>query len=211
LTPLPVYALGALPNPAVLLYLASMHRRRIYLVGGLCLLVVWTATALGTAIADRLTPRAAGIRELLRSNSFAQLGPLEREGFLRLLAAGVNELQPDERQQAQLSPEMQALYRHMVAAERLQYLAWTRPPGTGQMARAFDAMQVDRQRRHLGVALSDLQEKHPRFGDPAVASGIMAEIQRRGLAAAVDDEVTQRDLELQPVVEQTRRVLQTAR
>lgn len=188
-----------------------MQRRRIYLAGGLCLLAVWTATAFGLWFADRLTPRAAGVQELLQATSFAELAPPERDAFLRQLAARVNELQPDERRQAQLSPEMRALYRHMVAKERLQYLEWTRPPGTEPMARAFDAMRIDRQRRHLGVALSDLQAMQPRFGNPAVASGIMAEIQRRGLAATVDGEVTQRDLELQPVVEQTQRVLQTAR
>lgn len=188
-----------------------MQRRRIYLTGGLCLLVVWSATAFGLWFADRLTPRAAGVQELLRASSFANLAPPERDAFLRRLATRVNELQPGERRQAQLSPEMHALYRQMAAAERLQYLEWTRPPGTDQMARAFDAMRIDRQRRHLGVALSDLQEMQPRFGNPAVASGIVAEIQRRGLASTVDTKVTQRDLELQPVVEQTQRVLQTAR
>ncbi len=188
-----------------------MQRRRIYLTGGICLLLVWSVTALGLWVADRMTPRAEGVRELLRSTRLADLEATARSSFVRQVATQLSELQPDERRQAQLSAEMQAFYGQMAAPERLQYLEWTRPPGTGMMARAFDAMRPQRQRRHLGVALSDLQAVEPRYGEPRTATAIMAEIQRRGVAATVDGDVTRRDLELQPVVEQTQRVLQMAR
>lgn len=188
-----------------------MPRRRIHLAGSLCLLAVWAATAFGWWLADAMTPRAEGLQQLLQATPFAELAGEERESFLRDLAARLNQLQPDERRKAQLSPEMQALYVDMLPEERRSYLKWTRPPGAGAMARAFAGMRPDRQRRYLGTAVSDLQEAESRFRDLGTSAAILAELQRKGIPATVEGEVTQRDLELQPVVEQTQRVLQMTR
>jgi len=192
--------------------LSTMRRWRTIAFGCGCLLAIWSFAAFGVWAARALTPQAAPLIERLRGVSLVGRPEAERTAFINDLAVEMSRLGLDERRKLQFSAELRALFPQMSATERLYYLERTRPPGTGQMMKAFDRMTAERRRRHLGQALADVDTMGVDVRPHAVRNGLHQQIERvarEGLQA--QDPASLGALELQPFVEQTQNVLQTAR
>lgn len=189
-----------------------MRRLRTLCIGGGCLVAIWTLAAAGVWTARALTPRAAPVIAGLRDVSLAGRTEAERVAVIDDLAAQMNRLEVDERRKLQFSAELRALFPQMTAAERLHYLERTRPPGTGQMMKAFDRMTVPRRQRHFDRALADIEEMDTDAGPVARRESLHRQLERMVREGMQKQDPTAVDtLEVQPFVEQTQNVLQTAR
>lgn len=190
-----------------------MRRRRTIWLGCGWLVCIWAIAAAGIWTARTLTPTAEHVLALLRGRSLAGFAAEERSTFLDDVASALNRLNTEQRRLVQLSDEIHALYPQMTPGERLRFLERTRPPGSGQMARAFNRMTSDRRRRFVNEAVQYLEALRPDQRARMLRDGTRQHLEQliqKGLVEGPGDAAPGDSLELQPFVEQTQRVLQGA-
>ena len=145
---------------------------------------------------------------------------LDKSPLATLLAALLNALSPEERQQTRMEGVWQRWFEQMTEAERSAFIEATTPTGLMHMLTAFDRLPEDRRKRAIGEALRRLRELRENLREtghslPALATNrppvMIPEIEKRvrevGLKAAYSESSSQTKVALAPILEELQRMM----
>jgi hypothetical protein len=189
------------------------------------LAIAWALALGGFAVARHLKVTPEKIRAYLHQVDFAKLSPAERRQALRKLAAMLNALSPEDRRAARMDREFAGWFRVMDESEKGEFLELTVPAGFNQMLLAFEQMPEDKRRKAIEDSVRRLREAQAQFeqGDPDQAADADAnqppelspelrdKMVKLGVKTFLDQGSAETKAELQPVLEEMQRSMESGR
>lgn len=191
-------------------------RRRPLIIALAALALAWALALGGFAVARHLRITPEKVRAYLRGVDFAKLSPEARRQALRRLAAMLNALSPEDRRAARLNREFAGWFRIMDEAEKGEFLELTVPAGFNQMLLAFEKMPEDKRRKTIEDSLRRLREEQPP-GDsgtspsPEISLELRNKMVTLGVKTFLDQGSAETKAELQPVLEEMQRSMESGR
>ncbi len=191
-------------------------RRRPLIIALAALALAWALALAGFAVARHLRSTPEKVRAYLRGVDFAKLSPEARRQALRRLAAMLNALSPEDRRAARLNREFAGWFRIMDEAEKGEFLELTVPAGFNQMLLAFEKMPEDKRRKTIEDSLRRLREAPPP-GDagtspsPEISLELRNKMVSLGVKTFLDQGSAETKAELQPVLEEMQRSMESGR
>lgn len=167
------------------------------------------------------------VRSLLASTDLSRLSPEERRSVLRQLADILNRLNAEDRRTARMAPGWDRLLSQMTDVEKGELLEQTLPSGITQMLAAFEEMPPDRRRRLLEDSLRRLREARatapdsdpasqeqraedgPAAGFDTLPPELRERVVAKGLKTFMQEGSADARAQLQPVVEELQRAMET--
>jgi len=189
-------------------------RQRLFWFGGIALVVIWMITAGAMWFAKQQTPTAEKTVDLILDRSLTALPETDRPAYIEKVAASVNRLSFDERHKLRFDERMRPFYDDMTDTEKVRFLDLTLPTGMRQMMEAFNQMPPDRRKELVDQALAEVNRHLS--GDRAhlrrtLDDRAVQRIIKEGFTSFFRDATAQTKLDLQPIIEQIQKNLQTAR
>lgn len=191
-------------------------RRRPLIIALAALALAWALALGGFVIARHLQITPEKVRAYLHAVDFAKLSPEARRQALRRLAAMLNALSPEDRRTARLNQEFTGWFRHMDEAEKGEFLELTVPAGFNQMLLAFEKMPEDKRRKTIEESLRRLREAQPPGADgtspsPELSPELRDRMVKLGVKTFLDQGSAETKAELQPVLEEMQRSMESGR
>ena len=200
------------------------HRHRPVIYAGAAIVLIWLLSVAGYQLALHLKMTADKVRAYEESVDFARLSGTDREKALRKLAAMLNALSLEERQQVR-GDIMARWFAAMTEAEKGEFLDATMPTGFKQMIGAFEALPPDRRKKTIENTLRNLREsqaqmqagtmsKPPKNGgtnQPPLSPELQDKITTIGLKAYYTQSSPETRAELAPVLEEMQNVMELNR
>ena len=183
---------------------------------------IWLLAAAGFWIADAMKVTAEKVRAYVAAVDLNKLSAAARAKALQNLAAKINALSLEERQQMRLDQSAYRWFDQMTEEEKGTFLEATMPTGFKQMISAFEEMPEDRRRRVIGEALKNMRELKGRAPPGALAMGqgtnappiseeLQAKVRTIGLKSFYSQSSAQTKAELAPVLEELQRAMESGR
>jgi hypothetical protein len=201
--------------------MSPRQRPLILSIAGLAL--AWILAYSGFSLVRSLKPTPDKVRALIRSNDLASLTPEQRRNVLRKLAALLNQLSPEDRRTARMTPEWRAFLSQMSDAEKGDLLEQTLPSGVNQMLAAFEQMPENKRRQAIEDSVRRLREARLQADPDAAPStngmlegmDLTPELREKvvstGLKTFMDQGSADSKAQLQPLLEELQRSMESGR
>jgi len=198
------------------------QRQRPLLFAAVALAAVWLLAWGGYTVAKNSKMTAEKLRAYAQSVDLSRLSAKERAAAINTLAAKLNALSAEERQQARMEGVWQRWFEQMTEEEKGAFIEATMPNGFKQMLTAFEQLSEDKRRRAIGEALKRLKEVRDNLretGQSPPATGtnrtpvITPEMEKRvreiGLKTFYSESSAQTKAELAPILEELQRMMES--
>ncbi len=133
------------------------------MAAGVSLLVAWGLAFGGFELVHRLRVTPEKVRAFLRDTDLAHLTGPARAKALQRLAAMLNALTLEQRQQARFQGEINRWLGTMTEEEKGRFIESTLPTGFRQMITAFEQMPEARRREAIANSLKNIRESRERW------------------------------------------------
>lgn len=202
------------------------QRKRAVVLAAVAVVTAWALALTGYALAKRSKVTAEKVRAYAESVDLSKLTGAERARAIDRLAAQLNALPYEERQQARFEGVAMKWFEHMTEAERTDFVEQTLPTGFRQMINSFEQMPEARRREAIDRAWRDLRQARQRWdaggrpvgpdGRPlAPPSELSPEMQEQvrviGLRTYFSEASAQTKAELAPLLEELQRMMEGGR
>ena len=200
------------------------RRWRPVWLSGLAVLLLWVLALAGYSIAKSHRVTVDRVRAYVQSVDLSRLSGAQRAAAIHKLAAMLNALSLEERQQARLERLAWGWFNQMTEEEKAGFIDATMPTGFKQMLASFEQLPEDKRRKTVDDALRRLRETRARVqasdsddgeldtnGPPVVSEELQAKIRSIGLQTFYSQSSAQTKAELAPVLEELQRVMETGR
>jgi hypothetical protein len=198
------------------------QRKRAVLWAVVALVGIWILALAGFWISDSLKVTAAKVRAYVESVDLNKLSATARAKALQNLAAKINALSLEERQQMRLDRSAYLWFDQMTEEEKGTFIEATMPTGFKQMISAFEEMPEERRRRVIGEALKNMRElggrapgsqgaMGPGTNGPPISEELQAKVRTIGLKSFYSQSSAQTKAELAPVLEELQRAMELGR
>jgi hypothetical protein len=201
----------------------SQRWRPIFLTA-LALIVIWVIALTGYTIAKNSRVTAEKVRAYVESVDLSKLPGSARAKAIQKLAAMLNALSLEERQQARLDRVAGRWFEQMTEEERAAFIEATMPTGFKQMLTAFEQLPEEKRRKTIDDAvrrLKETQAKAQADGTSGKANGtnqppvlspeLEAKVRTIGLQTFYSQSSAQTKAELAPVLEELQKVMESGR
>jgi hypothetical protein len=197
-------------------------RQRSILLALAALVVIWVVAMAGYKIAQNATVTPEKVRAYTESVDFSHLPAAERAAALQKLAAMLNALSLEERQQLQLDRTAYKWFEEMTEAEKGEFLEATMPTGFKQMLAAFEDMPPDKRQRVVDQAVKQMKAAREEMAaggqmPPPGTNGVVlsAELREKvtkiGLKSFYSQSSAQTKAEMAPLLEEMQRMMESGR
>ena len=198
------------------------QRQRPLLFAAIGIAGVWLLAWGGYTIAKNSKMTAEKLRAYAQSVELSRLSGKERADALNKLAAKLNALSADERQQARLEGAWERWFEQMTEEEKATFVEATMPKGFKQMLTAFEQLSEDRRRRAIGEALKRIKEARENLREsgqaptatftnrpPAITPEMEKRVREIGLKTFYSESSAQTKAELAPILEEMQRLMES--
>lgn len=184
------------------------------------MVVVWVLALGGMVVARQLKVTPDKVRAYLAEADFSKLSPEQRQAALRKLAAMLNALSPEERQAVRMNAVFAAFFRALDDAEKGELLELTLPSGFNQMLSAFEQLPEDKRRKAIEDTLRRMREQAAAeseagasgtAGEPELSPELRDKMVKLGVKTFMDQGSPETKAELQPVLEEMQRNMESGR
>ncbi len=175
------------------------------------LAVLWSVFggALWWAKAHRQTPER--IVEFVGKNPLADKPPAERSKFIETVAARVNGLEFEQRQEMNQQKRLDSFWKGMSKTEQAHYLELVLPTGFKQMMENFNKMDPLKRRHLVEKAVKDMRQ-HAGDGPPADADPEQVrKIVDEGLKSFYSDATIEAKMDALPFLDELERTVKWSR
>ncbi len=195
-------------------------RSRPLLIAFAVVAVIWAMALGGMAVARHLKVSPEKVRSYLAGLDLAKLSPEQRRAVLRKLATLLNALSPEDRRAARMSREFAAFFRTLTDAEKGEFLELTLPAGFNEMLSAFEQMPEEKRRKAVEDTLRRMREQAAAAdaGEPSgntpgeeLSPELREKMVKAGVKAFMDQGSPETKAELQPVLEEMQRNMESGR
>ncbi len=189
------------------------RRKRLWLVGGLGVLVVWCVVVASIMVLNRVEPTPASVIAMVEERNWEQATPDDRMAWVIDLTDHINRLPPDARFDPELGRRVRQLFTTLSAQEQTVYLDRTLPTGFEQMMTAFNAMSTEQRQTLVDQALKDLDRDMAdgSFEIDELNEAHAKRIINEGMKSYLKDSSAQAKLDLQPLILRVQALLQGGR
>lgn len=197
------------------------RRQRPLLFAAVAIAAVWLLAWGGYTVAKNSKMTAERLRAYAQSVDLSRLSGKERAAAIAKLAAKLNALSADERQQARMEGVWAHWFEQMTEEEKNAFLEATVPSGFMQMLSAFDQLSEDKRRRAIGESLrrlKDLRENLRESGQsspvttanraPVIAPDMEQRVRETGLKTFYSESSAQTKAQLAPILEELQRMME---
>lgn len=200
-----------------------LQRKRALLIAAAAVLIAWALTLGGYWLARKSKVTAEKVRAYAESVELAKLSGSERAKAIDRLAAKLNALPYEERQQARFDRLGMKWFDQMTEPEREGFVEKTLPTGFKQMITSFEQMPENKRREAIDRALRDMRQarQQPGAGDaPPGGRGqtsaelspeMQEQIKQIGLRTYFTESSAQTKAELAPLLEELQRMMESGR
>lgn len=184
--------------------------------------LAWALAVAGMAFARHLKVSPESIQRYLAKVDFIQLSPAERKLVIQKLAAMLNALTPEERRAVRMNRAFDSIFRAMDDSEKGEFMELTLPAGFNQMLSAFEQLPEDKRRKAIddtlrrmreemaaATALDDSSELAP--PGPELSPELRNKLVKLGVKTFMDQGTPSTKAELQPVLEEIQRNMESGR
>ena len=198
----------------------SNPRQRPIFLAVAALVVIWVVAIAGYQIARHAKVTPDKVRAYAESVDFGHLSAAERAAAIQKLAAMLNALTLEERQNLRLDRTAYKWFDKMTEAEKGEFLEATMPTGFKQMLAAFEEMPPDKRQRVVDQAvkqMKDAREKMAAGGQmppPGTNSMVLSpelqdKVMKIGLQSFYSQSSAQTKAELAPLLEEMQRMMES--
>ncbi len=183
---------------------------------------VWLLSWGGYTVAKNSKMTAEKLCAYAQSVDLSRLSGKERAAAIAQLAAKLNALSADERQQARMEGVWAHWFEEMTEEEKSAFLEATMPSGFKQMLTAFEHLSEDKRRRAIGESLKrlkDLRENLRENGQsrpvtttnqsPLITPEMEKRVREIGLKTFYSESSAQTKAELAPIMEELQRMMES--
>jgi predicted P-loop ATPase len=201
-----------------------MLNPRIRLIGGgvAALVIIWVVALAGYKIAQNATVTPEKVRAYTEAVDLSRLTAADRAAAIQKLAALLNALSLEERQNLRLDQSAYKWFDKMTEAEKGQFLEATMPTGFKQMLTAFENLPPDKRRQVVAQAIGRTKTARERLASggqlppPGTNSVVLsAELQDKvtklGLKSFYSQSSAQTKAEVAPLLEEMQRAMESGR
>jgi hypothetical protein len=157
---------------------------------------------------SRATP--ASITAYIGKNPIESLTPAKRAEVIDKVAAQLNKLNFDQRQELRKAKIDRNLFEEMTPEERKRFLDLTLPEGFRQLMIALNKMEPQRRKKIVQRALDDLEKDRP-DGAPRIDQVEVQKMISQGVDTFYSEANADVKLDFAPVIEQLQRATQHMR
>jgi hypothetical protein len=188
------------------------------------LIALWAAAMVGYHFAHNSNVTAEKVTAYVNSVDLSRLSGDARARAIHKLADMLNALSLEERRRVRMERTALRWFEQMTESEKGEFIEATMPTGFKQMLTAFEALPEDKRRRtvedalrHLREAQSQMQTSPGVFGgrastnNPPLSEELQAKVRMIGLKSFYSQSSPQTKAELQPVLEEMQRVMESGR
>ena len=150
------------------------RRQRPLLFAAVAIAAVWLLAWGGYTVARNSKMTAERLRAYAQSVDLSRLSGKERAAAIAKLAAKLNALSADERQQARMEGVWAHWFEEMTEEEKNAFLEATVPSGFKQMLTAFDQLSEDKRRRAIGESLRRLKDLRENLRESGQSSPVVS-------------------------------------
>ena len=192
------------------------------LFSAIAIIGIWLVAWGGFTLSENSKMTAEKFRAYAHSVDLSRLSARERAGAINKLAAKLNALSVDERQQARMEGVWDRWFEQMTEGEKSTFLEATAPSGLLQMLAAFEKLTEDKRRRAFGDALKrlkDLREDQRDTGQsppvttpirpPTFTPDMEKRVREIGLKTFYSESSAQTKTELAPILEELQRMMES--
>ncbi len=171
---------------------------------------VWLVAAVVIFWARAARPTPASVSAYIEKNPLANLAPAGREKVIGRVAAQLNKLNFDQRQELRKTKIDRRLFEEMTAEERKRFLDLTLPEGFRQLMLALNKMEPDKRKKIVQRALDDIEKDQPENMERIDRVEVQKLISQ-GMDSFYSEASAEVKLDFAPVIEQLQRATQTMR
>jgi hypothetical protein len=191
---------------------------------GVAIGIIWIVALVGYRIARNSKMTAEKVKTYAETTDIGKLTGAARAKAIRDLEAMLNSLSAEERQKARFERAARGWFDQMSEEEKTQFVEATMPTGFKQMLTSFEQLPPDKRKRTVDDALRRLKEQRDQLaagegngnagdpnGDPVLSPELQAKVKSIGLQAFYSQASAQTKAELQPMLEELQRSMQSGR
>jgi len=184
--------------------------------------LAWALAVAGMAFARHLKVTPESIQRYLAKVDFTQLSPAERKLVIQKLAAMLNALTPEERRAVRMNRAFDSIFRAMNDSEKGEFMELTLPVGFNQMLSAFEQLPEDKRRKAIDDSLRRMREEAAMANalddsgelapaGPELSPELRNKLVKLGVKTFMDQGTPSTKAELQPVLEEIQRNMESGR
>lgn len=198
------------------------QRQRPLLFAVMAIAAVWLLAWGGYTVATNSKMTAEKLRAYVQSVDLSRLSVKERVAAIKALAAKLNALSLEERQQARMEGVWERWFAQMTEQEKSEFIEATMPAGFKQMLTGFEQLSEDKRRRAIGESLKRLKEVRKNFSEtgqpppgmetnrpPVLTPELEAQVRKIGLKTFYSESSAQTKAELAPILEELQRMMES--
>jgi len=174
------------------------------------LAAVWLVAAVVIFWARAARPTPASLSAYMEKHPLVNLAPAGRGKVIGQVAAQLNKLNFDQRQELRKSEIDRRLFEEMTAEERKRFLDLTLPEGFRQLMLALNKMDPAKRKKIVQRALDDIEKDHPEAKERLDRIEVQKMISQ-GMDSFYSEASADVKLDFAPVIEQLQRATQTMR
>ena len=191
---------------------------------GVVICAIWIVAVVGYRIARNSKMTAEKVKAYAESVDISKLSGAERAKAIRDLEHMLNSLSVAERQKARFERAATGWFNEMTEPEKAEFIETTMPTGFKQTLTAFEQLPEDKRRKTVDDALRRLKEDQGRLAadeaganpndpnpPPPLSPELQAQLRSIGLKAFYSQASAQSKAELQPLLEELQRSMQSGR
>jgi hypothetical protein len=191
---------------------------------GVAICAIWIVAVVGYRIARNAKVTAEKVKAYAESVDISKLSGAERAKAIRELEHMLNSLSVEERQKARFERAARGWFDEMTEEEKAGFIEATMPTGFKQTLVAFEQLPDDKRRKAVDDALRRLREERDRLAadqaggnpndpnaPPVLSPELQAKLKTIGLKAFYSQASAQSKAELQPLLEELQRSMQSGR
>jgi hypothetical protein len=198
------------------------QRQRPLFFAAIAIAAIWLLAWGGYTVAKNSKMTAEKLRAYAQSVDLRRLSGKDRAAAINTLAAKLNALSADERQQARMEGVWERWFEQMTEEEKSAFIEATMPTGFKQMLTAFEQLSEDKRRRAIGEALKRLRETQDNLREtgqspgltatnrpPAITPDMEKRVREIGLKTFYSESSAQTKAELAPILEELQRLMES--
>lgn len=198
------------------------HRLRPLWIALAVIATAWALAVAGMAVARQLKVTPESIQRYLAKVDFAKLSAEERKVVIQKLAAMLNALTPEERRAVRMNRAFDSIFRAMNDSEKGEFMELTLPAGFNQMLSAFEQLPEDKRRKAIDDTLKRMREEAAMAATlddsgelapagPELSPELRNKLVKLGVKTFMDQGTPSTKAELQPVLEEIQRNMESGR
>lgn len=155
-------------------------------------------------------PTPASVEAYITKNPLENLPPARRSEVIERIAAQLNKLNFDQRQELRQTRIDRRLFEQMTPEERSRFLDLTLPEGFRQLMLALNKMEPERRKKIVQRALDDIEKDQPEATERIDREEVQKMISQ-GMDTFYSEASAEVKLDFAPVIEQLQRATQNMR